>query len=145
MTNYFKHKMRSRKPGEIVAMIIFGGIIVIGFIALFGYVAMWLWNALMPAIFGLTAITYWQAVGLLLLAKLFFGGFEGGRGRGSSRKKHKSHRYDRNHKTDFSKWELYDRYWKEEGEASYQAYVARSKEEPETQEDTITQHPESDE
>jgi hypothetical protein len=33
-----------------------------------------LWNWLMPAIFGLRAITYWQALGLLGLSWLLFGG-----------------------------------------------------------------------
>jgi hypothetical protein len=40
-----------------------------------GFVVMGLWNALMPPLFGLRAITFWQALGLLLLAKLLFGGF----------------------------------------------------------------------
>ena len=39
-----------------------------------GFVVMLLWNWLMPAIFGLTTITYWQAVGLLILSKILFGG-----------------------------------------------------------------------
>jgi hypothetical protein len=38
------------------------------------FVVMLLWNALMPAIFGLPYITYLQAAGLLILAKLLFGG-----------------------------------------------------------------------
>jgi len=38
-------------------------------------VTMLLWNALMPDIFHLTEITFWQAAGLLILARLFFGGF----------------------------------------------------------------------
>ena len=42
--------------------------------ALFGYVTMLLWNALMPLIFSVTSITFWQAVGLLVLARLIFGG-----------------------------------------------------------------------
>jgi hypothetical protein len=33
-----------------------------------------LWNWLMPGIFGLRAITYWEAWGLFLLAHLLFGG-----------------------------------------------------------------------
>jgi hypothetical protein len=49
------------------------------FLALFGYVVMSLWNWLMPALFGLHHITYWQAVGILFLAKILFGGFRGGR------------------------------------------------------------------
>jgi hypothetical protein len=36
-----------------------------------------LWNALMPAILGLPAITFWQALGLLLLTRLLFGGHGG--------------------------------------------------------------------
>ena len=42
---------------------------------LFGYVAMSLWNWLMPAIFGLKTIGYWQTVGLLVLSWIFFGRF----------------------------------------------------------------------
>ena len=45
-----------------------------------GAVTMGLWNALMPAIFSLPAVSFWQALGLLLLSRLFFGHF-GGRGR----------------------------------------------------------------
>lgn len=48
------------------------------FAALFGFLVMSLWNALMPALFGWHVITFWQAVGLLLLSKIFFGGFHGG-------------------------------------------------------------------
>ncbi len=49
-------------------------------IAVAGGVTMALWNSLMPAIFGLPGLSFWQALGLLLLGRLFFGGF-GGRGR----------------------------------------------------------------
>lgn len=41
----------------------------------FGWLVMILWNNLMPSLFGLTTISYWQSVGLLVLAKLLFGGF----------------------------------------------------------------------
>ena len=40
-----------------------------------------LWNWLMPAVFGVRAITFWQALGLLVLARVLFGRF-GGHGRG---------------------------------------------------------------
>ena len=36
---------------------------------------MGLWNVLMPAIFGVRAISFWQALGLLVLCKILFGGF----------------------------------------------------------------------
>jgi len=43
-------------------------------IAAFGAVAMLLWNALLPQIFSLPTLNYWQAVGLMLLARILFGG-----------------------------------------------------------------------
>ena len=48
--------------------------------AIFGFIIMHLWNWLMPGIFGLHAITYWQGLGLLILAKILFGGFHRGGG-----------------------------------------------------------------
>jgi|SRR5271165_5261061 len=48
------------------------------FLAAFGYVVMSLWNWLMPALFGWHFITFWQALGLLILSKILFGGFRGG-------------------------------------------------------------------
>jgi hypothetical protein len=52
-----------------------GGIFAgLGFAAVIGLVlgliVKWLWNAVMPGIFGLPLIGYWQAVGLFLLAHL---------------------------------------------------------------------------
>ena len=50
-------------------------------VAVFGFATMYLWNWLMPAIFGLHAITFVQALGLVILSKILFGGFHrhGGR------------------------------------------------------------------
>ena len=47
-------------------------------ISVFGWIVASLWNALMPTIFGLGAITFWQALGLLLLSRILFGSFRGG-------------------------------------------------------------------
>jgi hypothetical protein len=48
------------------------------FATLFGFVVVWLWNWLMPELFGLREIGFWQAWGLILLSKILFGGFRGG-------------------------------------------------------------------
>ncbi len=45
-----------------------------------GFVVMELWNLLMPTIFAVRAITFWQSLGLLLLSKLLFGSFRPGMG-----------------------------------------------------------------
>src|SRR5947208_1354947 len=44
------------------------------FIALGGEVVKWLWNWLLPPLFGWHAITFWQALGLLALCRILFGG-----------------------------------------------------------------------
>src|SRR5436305_11130940 len=44
-------------------------------VAVVSFVVMSLWNTLMPNIFAVRAITFWQALGLLVLSKLLFGGF----------------------------------------------------------------------
>ena len=48
-------------------------------IAFFGFVTMALWNWLVPEIFNGPAITYWQALGLLVLTKILFWGLGGKR------------------------------------------------------------------
>ncbi|MBC29490.1 MAG: hypothetical protein CMH48_01460 [Muricauda sp.] len=99
------------------------------FALLIGYVVMWLWNWLMPELFGLSTLTYWQAVGLLLLAKIFFGFGTGGPGKSSRGKKTKRHLHKERCgqlRRDFSEWKLYDEFWKEEGQEAYKAYVERA-------------------
>lgn len=51
------------------------------FVTVFGFVVMSLWNWLMPALFGWHLINFWQAVGILVLSKILFGGFRGHPGR----------------------------------------------------------------
>lgn len=41
------------------------------------FVVMVLWNKLMPTLFGLHMLSFWQALGLLILSKILFGGFRG--------------------------------------------------------------------
>jgi hypothetical protein len=50
------------------------------FVTVFGYVVMRLWNWLMPALFGWHLIGFWQAIGILVLSKILFGGFHGRHG-----------------------------------------------------------------
>lgn len=50
------------------------------FVAALGLVVSTLWNLLMPAILHLPVISYWQALGLLVLSRVLFGRFGGGWG-----------------------------------------------------------------
>jgi hypothetical protein len=51
-----------------ILMLVIAGIVV------FGFLTMTLWNGVMPAIFGLKVITFWQALALFALSKVLFGG-----------------------------------------------------------------------
>ena len=45
------------------------------FITLGGVIVMQLWNWLLPPLFGFRQVTFWQALGILALCRLLFGGF----------------------------------------------------------------------
>jgi uncharacterized membrane protein len=45
------------------------------FIFIGGQIVMHLWNWLLPPLFGWSLITFWQALGLLALCRILFGGF----------------------------------------------------------------------
>ena len=49
------------------------------FSALMIWAVMSLWNSLMPSIFSVRAVTYWQALGLVVLSWILFRGFRGPR------------------------------------------------------------------
>ena len=50
-------------------------LIFVGFIAVGGVVVRQLWNWLLPPLFGWHEITFWQALGMLALCRILFGGF----------------------------------------------------------------------
>ena len=51
------------------------------FIGVSSFLIMTLWNWLVPALFaGARLITFWQALGILILSKILFGGFRGWHG-----------------------------------------------------------------
>jgi|SRR5579859_2626797 len=56
-------------------MLVFGA----AFLAAFGYVVMTLWNVVLAAVTGVHVITFFQAVGLLVLSRILFGGLRGRR------------------------------------------------------------------
>ncbi len=68
-------------------------------IAGFGEAVHHLWNWLMPELFHLPLITFWQGVGLLALSWVLFGGWRGfrgpGRGRGAHWRHQMSERWER--------------------------------------------------
>jgi hypothetical protein len=70
----------------LIAPLAILGIVI--FTAIGGEVVMLLWNWLAPTLFGLRLITFWQAIGLLALCRILFGGFGfGGGGHRNSRRR----------------------------------------------------------
>jgi hypothetical protein len=75
--------MNMRKKWWIVPLAIIG---IPLFIFVGGEVVMHLWNWLLPPLFGWKTLGFWQALGLLLLCRILFGGLgHGGPGRHGGR------------------------------------------------------------
>ncbi|HTQ64697.1 MAG TPA: hypothetical protein VMI12_07860 [Puia sp.] len=64
--------------GRIFARIFF---FVIIFLAAFSFIVMALWNNVLADVVHVSKINFWQALGILVLAKILFGGFHGFRGK----------------------------------------------------------------
>ncbi len=95
---------------------------------LFGLLVELLWNWLMPEIFGLPTINYWQAFGLIILAKIFFGS---GHGHNTDHKSSMKRFIKKNkdesepEKAKYHHWHNYKKYWKEEGKDAFEKYMVK--------------------
>jgi hypothetical protein len=83
------------RTGRIVKIIMMVLVFAPIAILLFGQSVHYLWNWLMPALFQLPAITFWQALGLLGLSWLLFGGLRGRGPRSGYRRSWRHRMHDR--------------------------------------------------
>ncbi|MDR2843358.1 MAG: hypothetical protein LBV57_01765 [Candidatus Symbiothrix sp.] len=60
-----KHLRRKKGLAALIFVIVFSA---------GSAVVMWLWNALLPDIFGLCPINFWQSAGLMILSRILLGG-----------------------------------------------------------------------
>jgi hypothetical protein len=109
-------------PAKKIVLVIGGIILGVGLAILVGFVIMWLWNGLMPKLFGLTTITYWQGIGLGLLGRLLFGGVGGGNSSESKSKRKGKQRMSHCEDAYETDWEKYDKWWTKEGKKSYDEF-----------------------
>lgn len=65
---------RSRKFSFLIPVFVIAGL------TLLGFVVMLLWNGVLVDVLSVKTITFWQALGILVLSKILFSGF-GPRGR----------------------------------------------------------------
>jgi hypothetical protein len=85
---------RQRKLTRLTRLILIAPLAILGiavFASIGGALVMLLWNWLAPALFGLRLINFWQALGLLALCRILFGGF----GLGGGGHRHSGRRMDR--------------------------------------------------
>lgn len=130
----FKSKLNKNTPLVIVGKVIFGALAITAFVFAFGYGIQWLWNWLMPDLFELPTISYWQAIGLFILSRILFssGNFCERRKRERCTPK-QTERSDwvakLRHYSDSEEcedWKHYDEFWKHEGKDAYKNFVERS-------------------
>lgn len=112
---------RGRKVLRLVGLGI-GGITLAALFALaLGFVVQWLWNWLMPDVFGIKEITYWQAFGLLILGRLLFGGFGH---HGSSHHRGHFRKGSDHHHSDH--WKKYGHFWHDRGKSAADEMIDRA-------------------
>lgn len=130
-----------RKAFHIAGHVMVGLAFAIVFALVFAFLVKFIWNSIMPAIFGLTTITFWQAFGIVVLAKLIFGGF-GHHAHDRWRKDRSDYWHKKWHQTEdeippprkFSRdWKYYKQYWQDEGKAAFETYMNRIGNEKESQ------------
>ena len=126
MSNIKKHwdKVPNWAKYTLYAVLGIAGAFLMGL--LFGNLIMWLWNWLMPTIFGLSEITYWQAIGIFVLAKLIFG-FGTSDHSESKSKKIKTPQCDDHSQ---AHWTEYESWWETEGKKSFEKYKDKGQETP---------------
>ncbi len=126
-------RTHSRWPGprglRIAGMVLAGIAFAAVFALAFGWLVMILWNWIMPPIFHLTEIGYWQGFGILLLAKIIFAtgnrGPRGGPWRGPPWRWGPWHRGGWHEDKDW--WRYAHDFWKEEGREAFERFMDRRK------------------
>jgi uncharacterized membrane protein YraQ (UPF0718 family) len=115
-----------------IVYIIFGLIVAVFLGFVLGFVIQQLWNWLMPGIFNLKEITYWQAVGIFILARIILGSFSSNVSQDGANEKKKRIACEEE-KADIRKewgsWKYYDEWWDQEGKKAFESYVSEKQEE----------------
>jgi uncharacterized membrane protein len=104
----------------LLAVLSIFGVTIFG--CIFGYIIMWLWNQLMPQIFGLPIISYWQGIGLFILARILLGTFASDNSNKSNIKSTKK-TIDTTRDPD---WVRYNTWWEKEGKTAFENYTSTS-------------------
>jgi hypothetical protein len=114
---------------KVTGMVCIGIAAAILFALVFGFIVQWLWNWLMPEIFGLKTITYWQGFAIVIFCKILFGGFgkhHPGRPFGEHHRPwHRFKGFGKNGCRPHDEWKHFERFWDEEGKGAFENYIKR--------------------
>jgi hypothetical protein len=77
-----------------------------------GWIVMSLWNWLLPSLFGFGVISFWQALGVILLTRLLVGGLFKRRHRGGHWKSRMGYRYGNMSPEEQANFRCGARHWK---------------------------------
>ena len=128
-TIQFSRSPRFDKTARIFMMVVGGFLMMIIFALLFGLILKFLWNSTVVELFALPTIGYWQAIGLFILAKFFFGfghgwGFQHQYNKETHKQWHKWHGRKSEGEQIADNDEMLQKYWEEEGKAAYESFLA---------------------
>jgi MFS family permease len=127
MRDMWPHVHPAMRGLRIAGFVVMGVIGAALFALVFGWLVMILWNWLMPAIFSLGVITYWQAFGIVILAKLIFGAAGGNRHGGPRHNPWKGNPWGGPRGSARDNWRFYRDFWEEEGRHAFDQYLERKK------------------
>ncbi|MEM7097822.1 MAG: hypothetical protein AAF541_06135 [Pseudomonadota bacterium] len=116
-TGSFPHNLKRGEKFVVFGLMGAAAIIVFG--SLFGLLVQFLWNSTLMPLAGAGEISFWQAIGVLILAKLFFGFGTGTSSNSSKRKKRRKTSQD---DEDLMKQAAFREFWNKEGKAAYESY-----------------------
>jgi len=126
---FFEHGSsgrRGRSALRLAGLAVGGVVLAVVFAFLFGFVVKLLWNWLMPAVFGLAAITFWQAFGLILLAKILFGGHGHGHKKSDFTGEKAFGPFAKKNRGDGLEWGRFREFWDTEGKKAFEDYLQNS-------------------
>ncbi len=127
-----KNESRGVKVLKVVGMVIAGAVGALLLAGLFGFIFMHLWNWLMPDLFGIKTITFFQGVGLVILSKILFGSLKHHPGRHIGKNLSRRMKKRCGHLTDLppevaENYDEYCEYWEKEGSEGFKRYISKNR------------------
>jgi len=144
--NVSQNEEKCMTPNGAMKVLKIIGMVLLGAAALvaFGFIIQLLWNWLMPHLFSLPEITYWEGLGILALSSILFGRLGGGSSDDKKKDKKKStpvrdeirREFEKEFKKEFEKEygtkaenetnteyeQQYEKWWETQGKDSFEKY-----------------------